>query len=208
MSTWIRRSFTGAGLTQSPPGPHFDALRARLSGTVMLCIDVSSSMGGEPLQRAIAGGTTFFTEAREAGYRSGLILWDHRVKEHIPADAPHEKVLATLKAARSSGGTDLVPTLRLCKEIFAARKGDRVLCVFGDGDVGNRDKAQRLARELCAMGVRIVVRGLGHGAQEALSALVCPGENGENDSAQLIEDVQGIETGIASMATGLIRRHD
>ena len=44
MSTWIRRSFTGAGLTQSPPGPYFEALRASLSGTVVLCVDVSGSM--------------------------------------------------------------------------------------------------------------------------------------------------------------------
>jgi hypothetical protein len=205
VNTWIRRSFTGAGLTQSPPGPYFGALRASLSGTVVLCVDVSGSMYGEPLQQAIAGGTRFLTEAHQAGYHAGLILWNHVVDMYVPQDAPHHEVVEALRTARATGGNDLVPTLRLCREILADRKGDRVVCVFGDGDVGEPRAAQRLARELCAMGIRIVVRGLGRGAQQALSALVCPGQD---DGAQLIEDVAGIESGIASMASGLVRRRD
>nr|AGS49285.1 hypothetical protein [uncultured bacterium esnapd2] len=205
MNTWIRRSFTSAGLTQSPPGPHFEALRARMSGTVLVCIDVSGSMYGDPLRQAVVGGTKFFDEAHKAGYRAGLILWNHGVVAHVWPDAGQERVLRVLRAAHASGGNDLVPTLVLCRDFFAERTGDRVLCVFGDGDVGDPGAAKRLARQLCAMGVRIVVRGLGRGAQEALSALVCPGET---DEAQLIEDVKHIDTGIASMASGLIRRYD
>lgn len=204
MSTWIRGSFTGAGLTQSPPGPYLKALQDKMSGTVLLCIDVSSSMSGEPLDQAVSGAATFFGEARDAGYRAGLILWNHGVFKYVP-DTSYDDVLSSLKSARASGGTDLVPALHVCKRFFTDRAGDRVLCVFGDGDVGDRAEAKRLARELCAMGVRIVVRGLGYGAQQALAELVCPGEQ---DDAQLIEDVGGIDAGIASMATGLIRRYD
>jgi hypothetical protein len=59
----------------------------------------------------------------------------------------------------------------------------------------------RLARELCAMGVRIIVRGLGAGATAKLGALQCPGAPAED--SQIIKDVNSIESGIASMAIGL-----
>ena len=55
MPGWIRRSFTAAGLTQIPPGPHLGALQGRFGGTVMLCIDVSGSMDGMPIMEAVRG---------------------------------------------------------------------------------------------------------------------------------------------------------
>ena len=200
MGSWIRARFDGIGLTQSPPGPHLKALQARFGGTVLLCIDVSGSMSGEPLRQAVAGGQRFLAEAHGAHYRCGLVLWSDTVNVFLDPDTPPEQVTARLAAARICGGTDIVATLRLGLRVLGPTAGDRVLCVFGDGDLGDRKTAIALARELCAMGIRIIVRGLGPGATEALSALTCPGER---DDRQLIENVDGIAAGIASMAAGL-----
>lgn len=200
MGSWIRARFDGIGLTQSPPGPHLKALQARFGGTVLLCIDVSGSMSGEPLRQAVAGGQRFLAEAHDAHYRCGLVLWSNEVNLFLDPDTPRNLVAARLQEARICGGTDIVATLRLGLRVLGPIEGDRVMCIFGDGDLGNRSAAIALARELCAMGVRIVVRGLGPGATEALSALTCPGER---DDRQLIEDVGGIAAGIASMAAGL-----
>lgn len=206
MSSWVRRNFDGIGLTQSPPGKYLDVIQRQYGGTVLLCIDVSGSMCGEPLEQAVVGGEKFLNEAVDAYYQCGLVLWHHKVSRYVAPDAPLKKVLRTLRGAESSGGNDLVPTLLVAKELFAPLSGDRVLCVFGDGDVGSSPEVVPLARELCTMGVRIVVRGLGAGATAALSVLLCPDSSEEN--SQVIEDVKSIGSGIASMAAGLtgIRR--
>lgn len=200
MSDWVRKRFAGVGLTQSPPGPYFDLLRAQYRGFVLLCIDVSGSMSGGPLRQAIAGGEQFFNEAFEAGYDCGLVLWHHDVAAYEPVGTSRAALLGRLRSAVSTGGNDLLPTLALAKRDLVPQEGDRVLCVFGDGDVGDRGPAVAAARELCALGVRIVVRGLGPHASAALSELMCPGQQEETS---LVEDVNAISTGIASMAEGL-----
>lgn len=197
MSSWVRKGFDGIGLTQSPPGPHLTALQARYGGTVLLCIDVSGSMSGDPLRQAVSGGNEFLTEAAAAYYRCGLILWSDDVDHHEPPDRPHDAVVAALREARIGGGTDLVPSLLLCKEILGPLSGDRVVCVFSDGMIGRFDEAREIARELCAMGVRIIVRGLGSAAARRLAALACPGRE---DDRQVVVDVKDIGAGIASMA--------
>lgn len=200
MNDWVRKNFAGVGLTQSPPGPHFDVLRKKYKGSVLLCIDVSGSMSGTPLKQAVTGGTEFLAEAFGAHYDCGLVLWNHGVEVHVPLGSSRTELVDRLGAAVSTGGNDLLPTLRIAKRDLAPLSGDRVLCVFGDGDIGKPSVVVPAARELCAMGVRIVVRGLGNGATKALSKLVCPGQQ---DDEQLIEDVGAISSGIASMAKGL-----
>jgi Mg-chelatase subunit ChlD len=200
MSSWVRRQFDGIGLTQSPPGPHLAVLQAKHGGTVLLCIDVSGSMSGEPLRQAVRGGATFLSEAEKAHYRSGLVLWSDRVNRYVPPKKPLKEVRAALESATIQGGTRLSPTLRLALTELGPLTGDRVLCVFSDGGLGDQQEAEALARELCAMGVRIIVRGLGDYVASTLSALACPGTE---DTNQVIEDVSHIHTGIASMATGL-----
>jgi Mg-chelatase subunit ChlD len=203
VNSWVRRQFDGIGLTQSPPGPHLAALQAKHGGTVLLCIDVSGSMSGEPLKQAITGGTEFLKEAKAAHYKSGLILWSDNVDHYVPPDAPHKKVVGALAAASIVGGTMLAPALKLALKDLAPQTGDRVLCIFSDGGLGDRAESVKLARKLCALGVRIIVRGLGHGAASGLAELACPGETDDN---QEIADVSTIGAGIASMARGLTTR--
>ncbi len=200
MSSWVRSNFDGIGLTQSPPGKYLEVLQRQYGGTVLLCIDVSYSMHGEPLRQAIKGGEQFLREAVDAYYKCGLVLWNDDVARYVAPDTRHSKVLGALRSAVSAGGTDLVPALLVAKKLFKSLPGDRVLCVFGDGNIGG-EKAVPLARELCAMGVRIVVRGLGRGATANLDRLLCPGAPEPN--SQVIEDVNSIGSGIASMAAGL-----
>jgi VWA domain-containing protein len=201
MSSWVRSNFDGIGLTQSPPGKYLEVLQRQYGGTVLLCIDVSGSMSGEPLRQAIRGGEQFLREAVDAYYMCGLVLWNHEVACYVPPDTRHSTVLGALRSAVSTGSNDLVPTLLVAKKLFQPLRGDRVLCVFGDGDIGKRGTAVPLARELCAMGVRIIVRGLGAGATAKLGRLLCPGAPAAD--SQVIDDVESIESGIASMAAGL-----
>lgn len=203
MSSWIRRNFGGIGLTQSPPGPHLSKLQERYGGHVLLCIDVSASMSGGLLSQAIAGGEQFLAEAEGAHYESGLVLWSDAVQQYVPPGAQLNEVVSALRKAKAGGGTVLSNALQLGIDVLPKYQGDRVLCIFSDGALADHKKARALAQQACAMGIRIIVRGLGREAASALADLACPGVQ---DDDQQIDDAAGVASGIASMATGLSMR--
>jgi uncharacterized protein (DUF58 family) len=205
MTDWIRRPYAGVGLTQSPPGPHLAELQEFHLGKVILCIDVSSSMaaavdGQSRLRHAIAGAERFIADAVANNYSVGLILWNHAVSRSVPLGTDPEATLAALRAAGAGGGTDVFDALNLGLRQLAPLTGDRVLAVFGDGDLGNRDRAVATARTAAEHGIRIIVRGLGEYASAQLNLIAT--EPDEQASA-IIDSAPGIEAGIASMAQSL-----
>jgi Mg-chelatase subunit ChlD len=208
--TWIRKPFSALGVTQYPPGPAIGALQGRLGaaqGTVLLCIDVSSSMssidGGRTtrLARAIGGSLQFTDQARRDFYRVGLVLWNHGIHTWVPPDEAPEAISAALMAARPSGGTDISPTLRKAISVLGPEPGDRVVAVFGDGDIGPRAPAQALATEAARLGIRIIARGLGEESGAALDIITT-----ETIDTSVVDHPEDIERSIASMAIGITRR--
>jgi VWA domain-containing protein len=206
MNSWVRKRFEGIGLTQSPPGPHLAALQAKYTGTVLLCIDVSGSMSGEPLSQAVVGGRKFVDEALSARYDCGLVLWSDAVNAYLPAGTDRAQLTHQLAVASICGGTNPLPALELAKRDLAPLPNDRVLCIFSDGGWGHSQETVDAAHELCAMGVRIIVRGFGHVAADSLHTLLCPDSAPGEIAATLIEDVQDISGAIASMARSLTVR--
>jgi Mg-chelatase subunit ChlD len=200
--TWIRRSFTAAGLTQIPPGPHLRAVQDRFGGTVMLCIDVSGSMSGLPLAEAVRGARQFVAEAVTAHYRIGIVLWDDGVA--AVAEPAFDGMAATgvLDTARIRGGTNLLPGLTRCHEVLDGFTGDRVVALFGDGDLGPQrtEVLTRVAR-MKAENIRFVTRGLGPYAARVFGEI-----SDEDTSSATIADVSDLADGIADMATTLKHR--
>jgi Mg-chelatase subunit ChlD len=205
VASWVRRNFDGVGVTQYKPGRHLEAVQAHFGGRALLCIDVSGSMSGGPLRAAVEGGQDFLTEAREAHYATGLVLWDHGVKAHLPTTAKEGAVRAALRGATSGGGTDLCPALRVAISELGPMSGDRVVCVFSDGGIGNVAEAEKLAAKARALGIRFVVRGLGERSSRGLARVLRP--DGEEDAReQTVRDVGDLRRGIASMARSLRTR--
>ncbi len=200
VASWVRKTFSGVGVTQYPPGPHLPTVQQHFLGHVLLCIDVSGSMSGAPLRAAVDGGLEFLTEARQARYECGLVLWDHGVVAHLPTRADDADVRARLRAATTGGGTALTPTLRTVIEELGPLRGDRVVCVFSDGSIADPGPSEQLAAEARALGIRFVVRGLGPGASLGLAAVLTPGAE---SAEQTVTDIGDLRRGIASMATDL-----
>ncbi|MBU2668228.1 VWA domain-containing protein [Actinoplanes bogorensis] len=199
MTDWIRRTYDSVGVTQWPAGPHLAALQEPYLGKVFLCIDVSSSMSGQPLREAVAGAHEFVAQAIAARYRVGLILWNTGVAATVGLSARPEPVLDGVRRASAGGGTNVTPTLQAGISMLAGLRGDRVLAVFGDGDIGAEGPAVAAAREAAAQGIRIIVRGLGRHAAASLAKIATEGI----DQAEIAGPGQ-IAGGIAAMATSLI----
>jgi von Willebrand factor type A domain len=201
MASWIRRAFSAPGLTQIPPGPRLPALQGRFGGTVMLCIDVSGSMSGSPLAEAVHGARQFVIDAVTAHYQVGVILWDHGVA--AAAEPTPDGLTATqvLDAARIRGGTNLLPGLVHCHDVLGGFTGDRVVALFGDGDLGpERDEVLARVARMKAENIRFVTRGLGPYAAREFGEI-----SDEEASSATIDDVSSLADGIANMVTALKR---
>lgn len=205
MADWVRRNYDAIGVTQTPPGPYLPAVQDPYLGKVILCIDVSGSMalvsrGRTQLDWAVAGAERFVQEAFDAAYKVGIVLWHHGVHHFEPLTRDPKLVLKALRSARSSGSNNITPTLRLGIAELGHLPGDRVMAIFGDGDIGPVGPAKAVAKQAAALGIRIIVRGLGDHAARELARIAT--ETGDDT----IRTAADIESGIASMVAAVTRR--
>lgn len=201
MADWVRRTFSSVGLTQIPPGQHLRALQERFGGVVMLCIDVSGSMDGQPILEAIRGAKTFVREAVEARYKVGVMLWNTQVVDLSEPTADGKAALKTLAPVKqASGGNYLIDPLERCHQILDRFKDapDRVVALFGDGDLSPKDAVLIKVAQMKAANIRFVTRGLGASAAREFGTI-----SSEEPSSAAIDDVVDLADGIATMAASL-----
>ena len=202
MPGWIRRSFTAAGLTQIPPGPQLSALQGRFGGTVMLCIDVSASMNGRPILEAVRGAKEFVAEAVAAHYSVGVMLWNTTVVDLAEPTADGVAALRLLEPVNGAyGGNDLIGPLQHCHQILDEFTGDRVVALFGDGDLTPKDQVLAKVAQMKSENIRFVTRGLG-----ALAAREFGEISSEEASTSEVHHVEDLAAGIAGMAASLKQR--
>lgn len=199
----MKKLISAEGVTEYPPGPQLAALTARFdrSGAVMLLLDVSGSMAGEPLRMAVLGCEGFLNEAVAGGYQVGLILWSTDVVGFEAPTADGIPARALLRRARVQGGTDIVSSLdRAGACLLALDVFDRVIAVFGDGDLGNAAQAKARAKVLAKSGVRILTLGLGAASAAALNAISTEqhGAPRSTTSEKMADDIRGLAQGLAA----------
>lgn len=198
---WIRKSFTSDGVTEYPVGPSFEKLRARFGGAVVLALDVSGSMQGDRIAKAVTGCLRFVDEAVAGGYQVGVILWHHGVEDHVAPAMDPGAAHGLLKRAAAAGGNDAVPFLALAHlELMAIDAGDRVVAIFGDGDLGDRHRAETKAAELVRDNIRILTCGLGEGTARELATI------STETAVPRVATPETLADSIAEMAQGLTRR--
>ena len=202
MPGWIRRSFGAPGLTQVPAGPHLGAVQSRYGGTVMLCIDVSGSMSGTPIREAVRGARQFVAEAVAAHYHVGVMLWNHQVEAVCEPTADGQAALGLLGPETfARGGNDLFTALERTHQILNGFTGDRVVALFGDGDLTPKELALAKVTQMKAENIRFVTRGLGPYAAAEFGEI-----SSEDPQSAAINDVADLAEGIADMATSLKTR--
>jgi Mg-chelatase subunit ChlD len=201
VASWIRRPFSAPGLTQIPPGPHLRAVQGRFGGTVMLCIDMSGSMHGAPILEAVRGARQFVADAVTARYHVGVMLWNDRVEAVSEPTADGKAALALLAPVNSAWGeNDLFVALTHCHQILDRFTGDRVVAVFGDGDLTPKHQVLIKVAQMKAENIRFVTRGLGPSAAREFGEI-----SDEDPSSAAIDNVADLADSIAGMATSLNR---
>lgn len=202
MAGWTKRRFQAEPVTECPPGPNLERLQASLSGVVILALDVSGSMSGSRLEQARRGCRQFVNEAVADGYSVGVILWHQGINAISRPERSPRNAVALLEAARAGGGNDFVPTLREAHAVLMAMPAaDRVLAVFGDGDLGNKLAAIAASKPLIADNIRIITCGLGDASAAQLDVI-----STEKAGSPRSAGSETIADSIASMARGLMRK--
>jgi Mg-chelatase subunit ChlD len=201
VTTWIRRSFDAPGLTQYPTGRHLDAVQSQFGGSVVLCLDVSGSMRGSPLSQAVQGCRRFVDEALQASYEVAVLFWDHGVVGCTALTREQRTVHAFLDRASIHGGTNVVPALHRAHALLAGQKGDRVVAIFGDGDLGDAAGARRKSDAMRVENIRIITCGLGLASAQSLDVI----STESSDTGPRVADADDIADSIAGMAGGLRR---
>lgn len=198
---WLKRTYDSAGLTQFPVGRHLREVQALFGGSVILCLDVSGSMSGSRLTQALEGCKLFVTEALEAGYSIGGVLWHHDVAASTRSISRDRSEADDLfSSARAGGGNDILPTLRHCEGMLEEGNGDLVIAIFGDGDLGNPSAALAESQRLLEKNIRVITCGLGDASAEQLGAI------SSESTAPRVAQADDIAGAIAGMASGLKHR--
>jgi uncharacterized protein with von Willebrand factor type A (vWA) domain len=177
-------------------------VQGQFGGTVMLCIDVSGSMDGLPILEAVRGAQEFVAEAVAAHYDVGVMLWNTDVVALAEPTRKGTTAMQLLAATnRAAGGNNLIGPLSQCHQILDRFTGDRVVALFGDGDL--TPKAAVLAKvvQMKAANIRFVTRGLG-----ALAAAEFGEISSEETSNVQVVSVGELAAGIAGMAATLRSR--
>lgn len=208
MSTWMKKTFSAEGVTEFPPGPNLQRLRDKYQkdNGVVLALDVSWSMSSE-INEAIRGSLDFVDEALDGGYFVGVLFWNNEVESYFDLTKDRSGLHRFIKSVRVSGGTDVLPALERGREMLMSYKlEDRVISVFGDGDLGlNRTKAVTYSKQLSSEGIRIITMGLGPSSSKALNAISTESHNDaprEANSATLARDIRSMATGLSMRARG------
>jgi len=199
VATWTRKVFDCAGLTQVPPGPALELIQNRHRvGVVMLLIDVSGSMSGDPLLQAVLGAKQFVGEAVEANYQVGVMLWNTHVVAMSMPSADAGPAMAVLNSAMAGGDTHLIGPLARAHEVLDGFVGDRVVAIFGDGDLTPKADVMVKVALMKSQNIRFVTRGLGIIAAREF------GEISDEEAEQSrVDRVEDLAQSIAGMATAL-----
>jgi uncharacterized protein with von Willebrand factor type A (vWA) domain len=199
MAGWIRRPFGAPGLTQVSAGPYLRAVQGRYGGTVLLCIDVSGSMNGMPILEAARGARQFVADAVAAHYNVGVMLWNDHVEAVCEPTADGQAALDLLAPVNGArGGNNLLAALEHTHQILNRFTGDRVVALFGDGDLTPREAALAKVAQMKVDNIRFVTRGLGQYAAAEFGEI-----SSEDPQSAAIDDVADLAEGIADMATSL-----
>ena len=152
-------------------------------------------MAGSPVKEAVRGARQFVAEGLDAAYEVGVILWNTDVVGLAMPSREASPSLEVLERARGFGGNNLLVPLQCCDLLLQDKTGDRVVAIFGDGDLTPKSEVLRQVATMRSRNIRFVTRGLGPSAAKEFGEI-----DDEGAARVLVDNVDGLAAGIAGMA--------
>ena len=151
---------SGGRITRGPVLPSGDlASPVRAVGTVLLLLDVSGSMSGEPLCEARQGAGDFARKAVASGFATGLATFGSHATLVTGPSTSLTALRASLELIDIEGSTNMADALLLAKRELAGLRPQRVACLVTDGCPDDRQATLAAAAECKRAGIDILTLG-------------------------------------------------
>lgn len=188
--------------------PEFGEERLPGRVAVCLCMDVSGSMTGKPLNEAQEAARRFISEMDLSSSSVGIVSFGSEANVNTKATQNAKQLMKAVDSLAISGSTNMSAGIETSHGQLAKCSKDeaRFLVLFTDGAPDNKKKTREAARQCHADGVDIVTIGTSGAVREFLAELASTDE--ANVFAQSGELVQVFGT-IAQQITeggGKLRR--
>jgi molecular chaperone DnaK len=138
---------------------------------VLLLIDVSSSMIGQPLAEAQTAAREFLDRCDFTTMEVGLISFSSLVALQCPATSNVRRIHAAIHRLEAEGSTNLTDALEMARGQLIADDSDRYLVILTDGFPDAPESAVEQALAARGQGIEIVAIGTGAADREYLSRL-------------------------------------
>lgn len=177
MDTHQKRTVTIDKQTDAAPAHHAQVQPI----DIMLMLDTSWSMNGEPIRQAVAACNTLVDDMIDFSvHRMGFIAFNSFVRMRTSlTDQKSNLRQAIYNGSTTDGSTDMVRAFREAKEILDKEsQGRKRVCILvTDGNPDNEYPTIELAEQLRKDGIRIVVIGAGNSDQKVIHAIASKGED-------------------------------
>lgn len=149
---------------------------------VILVLDSSGSMDGQPLEQAKNAAQAFVNQIDFSRDRVGIVQFSDSAALIHPLDTNADAINTTIDGIGITGGTAIHAGLQVAfEELQGNRREDAtpVIVLLSDGE-SSRDAAQRVADTAKAAGMKVVTVGLGPSLDEDLMRnIASPDTNGQ-----------------------------
>ncbi len=174
--------------------------RARLTGTVYLCLDLSASMADPgKMPQLLRGSIRFFYEAWRRNYAVGVIGFGSTARVLTGATRNPYRFQRSITGLMPNGRTDMARALRMAAGRLRLRSGRRVILLITDGMPDSREATLDAAAAARSAGIRVIAVGTGQADEAFLSALT------PRPELARVVATEGLGEAIGGAAAGLAR---
>ncbi len=145
--------------------------------SVVLVVDHSGSMGGQPLEDTKKAVVSFVKNIR-SDIRVGLVVFDDAAQVVTPLTDSNGAVLQGVRALESGGGTSIWSGLQMAGDELMAETGRKIIILLSDGEDGDTSKIDEVLRKLHQSNILVYTIGFGGADTEYLSYIAnsCKGK--------------------------------
>ena len=178
------------------------------SCTVVIAVDTSGSMSGNPIKEANAAAVKFVKKVDLTRFRVGVMAVANRCQMIAEPTSEYDIIADALEQLPNyanggiAGGGNSAHPFDTCKELLASppyRDGKKVILVLADGVWSNQPLAIQKAKECHQAGIDVIAIGFGSADEAFLKAI-----SSSNEDA-LFTDLNNLGSAFEKVANSLMK---
>jgi len=158
---------------------------------ILLVIDTSSSMEGQPLEDAKKEVKKVCEELKDSGHRMGLVQFGAAVDVVHPITENLRKIKKAVNPLFAENGTPMAEGIFLAREQLESVQGNKVAILVSDGFPNDEMLAENAANQLKARGITLYTISIGTEGAEFLQKI--------GDAYTQIESASGLSEAISNL---------